>query len=189
MIPHVINGLPAHVLYVHAVVVLVPLTAVAVAACAVWPAVMRKFGVALPVLALVTLAAVPLTTNAGEWLQRHVDDDPLVRKHADLGDGLLPWMVGVFVMAVAVWGVHRFAAKSGAAPVTSGDASGDETDGGGWSHGTSSVLRGTPLRVAAVVLSVAVGAGAVVQVYRIGESGARAAWHDGYSQTATGDHG
>ena len=32
-----VNGLPAHVLLVHFVVVLVPLTALAVVVCAVWP--------------------------------------------------------------------------------------------------------------------------------------------------------
>ena len=33
---------------------------------------------------------------------------------------------------------------------------------------------------------VAVAAGAVVDVYRIGDSGAKAAWQGGYSKTATG---
>lgn len=45
------------------------------------------------------------------------------------------------------------------------------------------------VRVAAVVLSVGVGAGAVVDVYRIGDSGAKAAWHDGFSKTADGERG
>ncbi|MER6061280.1 hypothetical protein ABT167_08665 [Streptomyces sp. NPDC001792] len=40
------------------------------------------------------------------------------------------------------------------------------------------------------MLSLAVAVGAVVDVYRIGDSGAKAAWHDAYSKTATGskDH-
>lgn len=42
------------------------------------------------------------------------------------------------------------------------------------------------VRAAAVVLSVVVAAGAVVDVYRIGDSGAKAAWHDGFSKTADG---
>ena len=36
-----INGLPAHVLFVHVLVVLAPLTALLEIACAVWPAVRR----------------------------------------------------------------------------------------------------------------------------------------------------
>ncbi|WP_392749255.1 hypothetical protein [Streptomyces sp. LN590] len=36
----------------------------------------------------------------------------------------------------------------------------------------------------AAALSLVVGVGAGVQVYRVGDSGAKAAWHDGYSATA-----
>ncbi|GAA3064145.1 hypothetical protein GCM10020254_05070 [Streptomyces goshikiensis] len=43
---------------------------------------------------------------------------------------------------------------------------------------------GTPLRIAATVLSLLIGVGAGVQVYRIGDSGAKAAWHDAYSASA-----
>ncbi|MFE7855164.1 DUF2231 domain-containing protein [Streptomyces sp. NPDC057403] len=159
-----VNGLPAHVLLVHFVVVLVPLTAIAVVASAVWPSVARRMGVVLPVLALVTLASVPLTTSAGEWLEEHVGSDALVRRHAELGDGLLPWALGLFVLAAAVWWTTRRTSPS-------------EQTG----NRSASVVR-----IAAAVLSVVVAAGAVVDVYRIGDSGAKAAWHDGYSKTAKG---
>ncbi|MDC2960784.1 hypothetical protein PO587_40805 [Streptomyces gilvifuscus] len=158
-----VNGLPAHVLLVHFVVVLVPLTALAVVASAVWPAVARRMGVVLPALALVTLASVPLTTSAGEWLEEHVGSNALVRRHAELGDGLLPWALGLFVLAAAVWWTTRR---------TPSEQTGNRS---------ASVIR-----IAAAVLSVAVAAGAIVDVYRIGDSGAKAAWHDGYSKTATG---
>jgi hypothetical protein len=39
------------------------------------------------------------------------------------------------------------------------------------------------------VLSLVVAAGAAVDVYRIGDSGAKAAWHDGFSKTASGGDG
>lgn len=165
-----LNGLPAHVLLVHAVVVLVPLTALVLVVCALWPQGARRLGPALPLLALVTLASVPLTTSAGEWLERHVADDPLVRRHAELGDGMLPWALGLFVLAAGVWLSSRRtpAARTGA------------------QTGTQTGARsGSVLRVAAAVLSVVVAAGAVVEVYRIGDSGAKAAWHDAYSKTAT----
>ncbi|WP_046733308.1 DUF2231 domain-containing protein [Streptomyces humi] len=162
-----INGLPAHVLLVHLVVVLVPLTALALVAAAVSRRAARRMGLVLPVLALVTLLGVPLTTQAGEWLERHVSDDALVRRHAELGDGLLPWAVGLFALAALVWWAARPATASGP----------DSAGGSFWST--------TPVRVAAVVLSLAVAAGAVVDVYRIGDSGAKAAWHDGFSQSAS----
>ncbi|MFE0514372.1 DUF2231 domain-containing protein [Streptomyces sp. NPDC058964] len=159
-----VNGLPAHVLLVHVVVVLVPLTALALVVCAVWPRAARRLGPLLPALALVSLVSVPLTTQAGEWLERHVDSNALVRRHADLGDGLLPWALGLFVLAAAVWWTGRRSPEAGQT---------------GTGRRSASLVR-----IAVAVLSVAVAAGAVVDVYRIGDSGAKAAWHDGFSNTA-----
>ncbi|MPY30569.1 hypothetical protein FNH09_04360 [Streptomyces adustus] len=163
-----VNGLPAHILLVHFVVVLVPLTALALVACAIWPRAARRMGVVLPVLALVTLVSVPLTTQAGEWLEGHVAGNALVHRHAELGDGLLPWAGGLFLLSAAVWWATGRTAGSGS--------------------GASGTTRrsGVPVRVAAAVLSLAVAAGAVVDVYRIGDSGAKAAWQDGFAKTASG---
>jgi hypothetical protein len=164
-----VNGLPAHILLVHFVIVFVPLTALAVVVGALWPAAARRMGVVLPLFALVTLMSVPLATEAGEWLERHVESDSLVRRHAELGDGLLPWAGGLFAVAVVVWWVARRAAAAGSARGTRRSAG--------------------LVRIAAAVLSLVVSAGAVVDVYRIGDSGAKAAWHDGFSKTATGGAG
>ncbi|MFE2067913.1 DUF2231 domain-containing protein [Streptomyces sp. NPDC059467] len=160
-----VNGLPAHVLLVHIVVVLVPLTALALVAAAVWPRAARRLGVLLPALALVSLVSVPLATSAGEWLERHVTEDALVRRHTELGDGLLPWALGLFVLAAVVWWATR--------------RGGQEQDRSGGGR-----LSSLPVRIVVGVLSVAVAAGAVVDVYRIGDSGAKAAWHDAYDKTA-----
>lgn len=124
-----------------------------------------------PLLALVTLAAVPLTTNAGEWLEKHVGSDPLVRRHTELGDGLLPWVIGLFVVAVGVWWVARGAATSGPTAPAGGRR------------------FALPVRIAAAVLALGVSVGAVVDVYRVGDSGAKAAWHDGFSKTASSGDG
>ncbi|WP_406301660.1 hypothetical protein OHA61_03645 [Streptomyces sp. NBC_00885] len=45
--------------------------------CAALPSVMRRFGLAPLAHALVSLVSVPLTTDAGEWLERHVDSKQL----------------------------------------------------------------------------------------------------------------
>ncbi|WP_327318691.1 DUF2231 domain-containing protein [Streptomyces sp. NBC_01235] len=172
----VVNGLPAHVLIVHVVVVLVPLSALAVVAGAIWPSAARRMGIVLPVLALLTLVSVPLATEAGEWLEEHVDSNALVRRHAELGDGLLPWAAGLFVLATALWWTTRRSAAAQAAP-------------GEQPTRSASSRSALLVRVAAVVLSVGVAAGAVVDVYRIGDSGAKAAWQDGFSKTATGERG
>ncbi|MFC0598383.1 DUF2231 domain-containing protein [Streptomyces palmae] len=157
-----IDGLPAHVLLVHMIVVLVPLTAAALVAAALSPSAARRLGLVLPLLALAVLIAVPVTTDAGEWLERHVDDNALVRRHTELGDTLLPWVVGLFVMAAVVWWLGRRAQA--------------EAGGAG-----GSARLATPVRLVVALLSLGVAVGAVADVYRIGESGARAAWHDSFS--------
>lgn len=191
-----INGLPAHVLIVHFVVVGVPLSALLVVASAVWPAARRRLGLTTPVVALVTLLSVPVATNAGEWLQRHVPDDPLVRAHVRLGDSLLPWVIGLVVVAAAVWAVDRVAARSGAArePVPVGSAgtgpgrtaplTGPAVPTERAGPAERAVLTGPAVRIVLAVLAVLVAAGSIVQVYRIGDSGARAAWHTAVRSTA-----
>ncbi|WP_338673798.1 DUF2231 domain-containing protein [Streptomyces sp. SCSIO 30461] len=170
MFPDVINGIPAHALYVHAVVVLLPLTAVLLVVSALWPTVMRRLGISLPVLALVSLALVPVTTSAGEWLEQRVQENALVERHAELGEQLLPWAAGLFVVTVAVWWVYRRAIGNGPTDLRVS-----------WPPmGAVSV----PLWIAAVVLALAVGAGTIVQVYRIGDSGAQAVWRNAHTSSA-----
>ena len=64
-----VGGLPVHVLLVHFIVVLAPLTAILVVVCGVWPAARRRLVWLILVLAAVTTALTPLTTDAGEWLE------------------------------------------------------------------------------------------------------------------------
>lgn len=151
MIDYVINGLPVHVLLVHLVVIVVPLTALCLLLSAFWPAVRRRLGIATPLLALVGLMAVPFTTAAGEWLQDRVGATPLVERHASLGPLLLPWVIAVFVTAAAIWLWYRVDPPLPRALRTA----------------TVVVLD-----VAAVVTAV----GSVVLVVIIGESGAAAVW-------------
>lgn len=159
------DGIPTHVLFAHFVVVLTPLTALALVACALWPSVMRRFGLALPALALAALVIVPFTTSSGEWLEGQVRENSYVETHAEAGENLLPWSVGLFVLASALWWVHHRATAT-AAP---GAATARERAGGG--------MR-VPLRVAAVLVCLVVAAGSLVEIYDIGHSGAKATWHE-----------
>ncbi|WP_256253954.1 DUF2231 domain-containing protein [Streptomyces albidoflavus] len=166
--PTLINGIPAHPLLAHAVVVLVPLAALCLVACAAWPSVLRRFGVVLPLMALVVLVLVPLTTNAGEWLEERVRESSLLEEHAELGEGMLPWAVGLLAASVLVWLLHRKPPH----PVPQRDG-----------KDVTARTRTWP-RWVALFLSVVVAAGAVVQVYRIGDSGARSVWRGAFSATA-----
>ena len=90
-----VNGLPTHILLVHAVVVLLPLAAVLVAVTAWWPTLRRKLGVLTPLLTVGATFLVPLTTHYGEWLEGHVPHSDLVEVHAELGDQILPWALAL----------------------------------------------------------------------------------------------
>ena len=98
-----IDGLPLHVLVVHVAVVLVPTAALAVLLVALWPAARRRLGPLPLALAVGALAVVPVTTSAGNWLRERVGDSAPVRRHAELGEGLLPWVIALAVVAAAVW--------------------------------------------------------------------------------------
>ncbi|MGA8115260.1 MAG: DUF2231 domain-containing protein [Actinocatenispora sp.] len=165
--PTQINGLPAHVLIVHAVVVLVPLAALVLVLASVWPTFRRRAGIAVPLLALVALICVPFATEAGEWLEARVPGSELVQKHTQLGGTLLPWVIGLFVVSAVTWLLAWWTERN-----RSGADAGPR--------------RSTGLlvvRIVVAVVAVAVAVGTVAQVYRIGESGSRAAWHGRVDQT------
>ena len=78
-----INGLPVHVLVVHAVVALVPLAALLTVLSAVWPAARRRLGIVTPLVALLALGAAFAAQEAGEWLQARVPSSPLIIEHTE----------------------------------------------------------------------------------------------------------
>lgn len=176
-----VNGLPAHVLLVHAVVVLVPLTAVVVLLVALWPAARPRLAVLGGVLSLVTLVSVPITTNAGEWLERRVPSTPLLRAHTQLGDDLLPWVIGLAVVGVALAAREIVAARRPRAdvpPEGPGAATAVQAR-----RPTPRAPGGVAVTVVLAVLAVVVAVGSVTMTYEIGDSGAKAAWTGKFSPT------
>ncbi|WP_054814941.1 DUF2231 domain-containing protein [Nocardia arizonensis] len=145
-----INGLPAHVLLVHAIIVLIPMTAVLLVVAAVWPAARRGLVWLVAGLAVLTTVMTPITAEAGEAFAERFGDSGPVRTHADLGSTMIYFVVPLLLLAAALVFAHL---REG---------------------------RGRPLArqvwaVLAVLILVA-GIAATVQVYRVGESGARAVW-------------
>ena len=101
-------GLPAHPIIVHAVVVLVPLVALGAVGTVLWPALRERVGWIVVAGAIATAVLVPLATGSGEWLEERVGETPLVERHAELGEQLLPWVVGLALAAFAfMLLVHR----------------------------------------------------------------------------------
>ncbi|MFI5835439.1 DUF2231 domain-containing protein [Micromonospora sp. NPDC051300] len=161
--PDSVNGLPLHPLVVHAVVVLLPLAALGVVALAVRPAWRGRFGWLVVLVAALATAAIPLATQSGESLEHRVGDPG---RHAELGDQLIWFALPLLVVAVALVWLHRRAERP----------AGDGTRSGAGALG-----------VVVAVLAVAVAAANLVQVYRVGDSGAKAVWGD--VPAATAEHG
>jgi len=148
----VFNGLPAHILFVHFIVVLLPLTALLEIVCALWPAVRRGHTTWLTlVLAIVTAVLTPVTTHAGEWLydlRRH--PDPVLQEHAERGDLVIYFSVALVVVAITlVWlrAVERRPEKAR-----------------------------TAVRIGIGVLALAVGISSMIQLYRVGDKGSQSVW-------------
>ena len=160
--PTQINGLPAHVLLIHLVVILVPVAA-AVLVGQAWSKPIRRWaGVGGPLLCLGALVMVPVTTNAGEWFRDHlpppVAKSAPVEKHADLGGDVLPWVIAMFVLSLAVWFLSRTTAEANETVVLPPAA------------GTAA------LQLVVAVLATVVAVGAVVTTVRAGDSGSQAVW-------------
>jgi hypothetical protein len=178
-----INGLPAHVLLVHAVVVLIPLSAALLVITAWFPAARRRLSPLAAAIAALALICVPITTDAGDWLEHHLPRTPLLRVHTELGDYMLPWAIALFVATALVAVREHMRTRRTASALDVSTA-----DGPGAAHTAVPADRdgigGRPMTVALAVLALIVAAGSTVTVYKIGESGARAAWDGKYSQTA-----
>jgi uncharacterized membrane protein len=149
-----VDGLPVHPLVVHAVVVLLPLAVLGTVLVAVRPRWRARFGGLNALVAVVATALCPVASSSGEALEHRVGDPGA---HAELGDALVRFALPVALLAVLLWWLPRRARTAGP---------GTGTDPGARVRGLGVVA------VLAVVASVAAG----VQVYRVGESGARAVW-------------
>ncbi len=171
-----LNGLPAHILLVHAIVVLLPLAALLLVLSALWPAVRRKVAGPNAILAVVVVVLVPITTDAGEWLERRVASTPLVRTHTELGDTALYVALPVALVALVVWWRRRESLQVQAADTTSTGSTTVATR-----RRTFFAPTSTAVTVVTAVLSVAAAGAACYDVYRIGDSGAKATWQGQFS--------
>lgn len=97
-----IAGLPAHILLVHAVVVLGPIAGLAAIVYAVAPRWRRLLAWPLGVLALLLVPISLVTAQAGEQLQKARPATALIREHAEQGDVLKVVSVFFFVFVAAM---------------------------------------------------------------------------------------
>ncbi len=149
-----VNGLPAHPLLVHAVVVLLPLAALCTILHALWPAARARLGIVSTLLAAIGTALVPVTVAAGHALAAQlggVAGIPGLRRHEQLAEQILPWSIALTVVALGDWLWRRY---------------GDPLD--------PRLQRW--LRIVMPIVTVIVSVGVMVAVIRAGDAGARATW-------------
>jgi hypothetical protein len=145
-----VDGLPAHILLNHFVVVLGPLTAILAIVCVLWPAARRRLIWLVLLLAVATLGVTPLTVNSGAWLEDRVGGSPAVKVHEHLGSTLTYMVAALAATVLLLAAVHVRQVRGGTVKVA--------------------------LHAAVGVLVIVAAAATLVQTYRVGESGARAAW-------------
>jgi len=97
-----IAGLPAHILLVHAVVVLGPIAGLAAIAYAAAPRWRKYLAWPLGVLSLGLVPVALVTAQAGEQLEKSRPSTEMVREHAEQGDVLKVVSVIFFVIVAAM---------------------------------------------------------------------------------------
>jgi len=162
-----VNGIPVHPLVVHAIVVLLPLTALGTLAIAAVPRWRVTYGPLVVASGLLSVVLLPVATSSGEELEERVGD---VGEHAELGETLIWFAIPLLVLVTALVWLSRRHVRS--VP--------DATD----PAPTQAVGRSKTVATVVAALAVLVALATSVQVYRVGDSGAQAVWEDASSSTS-----
>lgn len=152
-----IAGLPAHILLIHAVVVLAPIAGLAAIVFAAVPRWRSHLAWPLGVLSLGLVPLSLLTAQAGEQLEKNRPASALIREHAEQGDVLKAVSVVFFVVVAA-------ALVAGYDPI-----------GRRFSF-LGSLRTNRAVRITLMVAAAAVGAFFIYQSVITGHSGAASVW-------------
>jgi len=149
---NVINGIPAHALLLHFVLVLVPLTALLEILCGLWPAARRGQLMWLTLIfAAVTMVLTPITIDAGAWLyDRQANPSPILREHAARGGLMTYFSAALLVVAILLIALRVIERRSD--------------------------KRRVVIRVLVAIVVLATGISSTLQIYRVGDAGAQAVW-------------
>jgi len=153
-----VAGLPAHPLFVHVPIVLLPLVAIGTVAMAASSRVRERLGWTILGLGIVAGISTQLAISSGEALQDQVDSSSALRQHVAIAESIRPLALLLFLAALAVMLVDRRAK-------------------GAWPFRSVSQPRATRGVIAALGAVVVVTAVVTcVRLYQIGDSGAKATW-------------
>jgi uncharacterized membrane protein len=96
------QGLPVHALVLHFTVVLVPLMALVTAGVAFVARLRERFGWWVVAADVALLVLTFVTKQSGESLQHRLPDNAAIREHAQLGNSMLLFVLGLVVVSVII---------------------------------------------------------------------------------------
>jgi hypothetical protein len=170
------SGLPAHPLFIHVPVVLIPVTVLGALACIARPSWFDRYGILLCLCGIVAMSSIFLAMEAGAALEGalHLVGQPaqLIHEHSHAAHILAIVFVLFTAVLILTFSAHRI---SGGMPTGLGIA--DALLG--------SKARYVALRVALVVLALV----CAYYVYRVGDLGAKAVWAGRLQAAAHGPPG
>ncbi len=159
------SGLPAHPLFLHVPVILIPVAATGALVLAAWPRLFARNGVWIGLVAVVALGATNLTIGSGKQLRNdlHLQGSGIVAQHASAADRLRALELAFTALLLIAVAVFRTAGPrvTGVGPV----------DGALGAVRSQAVLSGA-LRVLVAVFALA----SLYYCFHTGDLGAKAVW-------------
>jgi hypothetical protein len=169
------SGLPAHPLFVHVPVILIPTTIVAAVVFVVKPQWLTRYGIALALVSIVAMSSIFLAMQAGAALRGALNLQGQAAKLISEHSHAAHILAIVYVLFTATL-IVTFAAQR----ISSGMPTG--------LHILDSLLTPKPILTALRVLLVLLAVVAGYMCFRTGDLGAKAVW-EGRLQAAHGDYG
>ena len=159
------SGLPAHPLFLHVPVILIPVAAIGALVLVAWPRLFARHGLWLGLVTVVALGATNLTIGAGHALRDHLNlqGPGIVARHASAADTLRILLIvftALLLIAVAVFRT--------AGPQVTGVPPFDAA----LTAIRSGVALGAALRMIVAVFAIA----SLYYVFHTGDLGAKAVW-------------
>jgi hypothetical protein len=159
------SGLPAHPLFLHVPVILIPVAAIGALVLVAWPRLFARHGLWIGLVAVVALGATNLTIGAGHALRNdlNLQGPGIVAQHASAADKLRALLILFTALLLVAVAAFRTAGPrvTGVGPVD-----------GALTAIRSSAALGAALRVIVAVLAVA----SLYYVFHTGDLGAKAVW-------------
>jgi cytochrome c553 len=94
--------LPAHVFFVHAPVVLIPIVSVVAVLAAARPSWRRRYAIPLVVATAVALVSTLLAVSSGEAFDEAINTGEVIDQHRDLARTTRLFVIGLFVLVVGM---------------------------------------------------------------------------------------